>query len=236
MRNFWDLNYGEAGFEFYGVYHFTCVLLIIFFGILFYKPWKKSKTFRKILAVTPITLEILRLIAVLLTGHYDSSYLPFHLCLFGAEFIAVDAFINKRFIKSCLFFLFMPAAFLSLFTPGWTEVNKLSYVAISSWIIHGINTFYPLYIVISKEYVPKFKEILYPLIFLIGILPVIKFLNKVFDANYFYIRDPYPGSFLEIIKNVFPNYIMGLYLVTFLVMIMVFLIYKSVIKVKNKKN
>lgn len=236
MRNFWDLDYGKAGFEFYGVYHFICVLLIIFFGILFYKPWKKSKNFRRILAVTPITLEILRLIAVLLTGHYDSSYLPFHLCLFGAEFIAVDSFINKRFIKACLFFLFMPAAILSLFTPGWTEVNKLSYVAISSWIIHGINAFYPLYIVISKEYVPKIKEILYPFIFLIVMLPIIKFLNRVFDANYFYIRDPYPGSLLETIKNVFPNYIMGLYLVTLCVMIIVFLIYKGVTKVTNKKK
>ncbi|NMW85722.1 YwaF family protein [Peptoniphilus sp. AGMB00490] len=232
MRNFWDLNYGEVGFEFFGRYHFTCIFIIFIFAIILYKPWKNNKNFRKVFAIMPITLEIIRLIIVLMTGHYDSSYLPFHLCLFGAQFMALDVFFKSKFIRASLFFLFMPAAILSLITPGWTSVNRYSYVAIISWIIHGANSFYPIYLVLSKKYKPKLIDIIYPAIFIIAMLPIIRILNKKLSANYFFIEEPYIGSPLEVIKNVFPNYILGLFTVTIFVMVMTFFIYKLILKLK----
>lgn len=235
MRNFWDLNYGEVGFEFYGRYHFACIFIIFIFAIILYKPWNNNKNFRKVFAIMPIALEIIRLIMVLITGHYDSSYLPFHLCLFGAQFMALDVFFESKFIKASLFFLFMPAGILSLITPGWNNVNKYSYVAIISWIIHGVNSFYPIYLVISKEYKPNLKDIIYPVIFIIIILPIIKVLNKKLSANYFFIEEPYIGSPLEAIKNVFPNYILGLFIVTIFVMVMTFFIYKLILRLKIQK-
>lgn len=195
---------------------------------------KNNRTFRKILAVMPIALEMIRLIAVLIDGHYDSSYLPFHLCLFGAQFMALDAFYESKFIKASLYFLFMPAALLSLFTPGWDMVNKYSYVALVSWIIHGINTFYPVYLVISKEYEPKLKDIIYPSIFIVFILPIIKVLNKKLNANYFFIEEPYEGSPLATIKNIFPNYILGLLIATIFVMVLTFFIYKLIARLRKK--
>ena len=185
MRNFWDLDYGEVGFSFYGTYHFACLFIIFIFGVFLYKPWKNNKKFRKIIALLPISLEIIRLLAVLIDGHYDSSYLPFHLCLIGAQFMAVDAFYDSKIIKSCLYYLFMPAAILSLFTPGWDQVNKYSYVAIISWIIHGINAFYPIYLVISKQYLPRLRDLIYPIIFILVTLPIIKVLNKKLEEEVF---------------------------------------------------
>lgn len=234
MRNFWDLDYGEVGFKFFGSYHLFCLAIIFIFAIFLYKPWKNNKNFRKILAVMPIALEMIRLLAVLIDGHYDSSYLPFHLCLFGAQFMALDAFYESKFIKASLYFLFMPAALLSLFTPGWDMVNRYSYVALISWIIHGINTFYPIYLVLSKEYEPKLKDILYPVIFIILILPIIKVLNKKLNANYFFIEEPYEASPLATIKNIFPNYILGLLIVTLFVMVITFFIYKLIAKLRKK--
>lgn len=234
MRNFWDLDYGEVGFKFYGTYHFACLLIIFVFGIVLYKPWRERKNFRRFLALTPISLEMIRLVGVLMSGHYDSSYLPFHLCLIGSQFMAVDAFVDRKFIKACLYYLFMPAAILSLFTPGWDMVNKYSYVAIISWIIHGINAFYPIYLVLSKEYTPKLRDIIYPIIFILVTLPIIKTLNKKLDANYYFIEEPYEGSALATIKDVFPNYVVGLFIVTVLVMVMTFFIYKLIIKIRKK--
>lgn len=236
MRNFWDLDYGEVGFKFYGAYHYSCILIIFICGIIFYKPWKEKETFRKTLAVMPIALEILRLFAVLIDGHYDPSYLPFHLCLFGAQFMALDAFYDSRFIKSCLYYLFMPAAILSLFTPGWDQVNKYSYVAIISWIIHGVNSFYPMYLVISGDYVPRLRDIINPTAFILVMIPIIRILNRKFSENYFYIEEPFPGSPLETIKNVFPNYIVGLFIVTVFVMVLTFFIYKIISKFKIKAS
>lgn len=234
MRNFWDLDYGEVGFNFYGTYHFACLFIIFIFAIFLYKPWKNNKKFRKILAILPISLEIIRLLAVLIDGHYDSSYLPFHLCLIGAQFMAVDAFYDSKIIKSCLYYLFMPAAILSLFTPGWNQVNKYSYVAIISWIIHGINAFYPIYLVISRQYLPRLRDLIYPVIFIIVTLPIIKVLNKKLEANYYFIEEPYEGSALATIKNVFPNYIVGLFIVTVFVMVLTFFIYKLIVSLRKK--
>lgn len=234
MRNFWDLDYGQVGFKFYGAYHFIWLFIIFIFGLFLYKPWKKSKKFRKVIAILPISLEIIRLIAVLIDGHYDSSYLPFHLCLIGSQFMAVDAFYDSKIIKSCLYYLFMPAAILSLNTPGWDQVNKYSYVAIISWIIHGINSFYPIYLVISKEYLPKLRDIIYPVIFILFTLPIIKILNKKLNANYYFIEEPYEGSALATIKNVFPNYIVGLFIVTVFVMVLTFFIYKLIVSLRKK--
>lgn len=234
MRNFWDLDYGEVGFKFYGTYHFACLLIIFVFGIVLYKPWRERKNFRSFLALTPISLEMIRLVGVLMSGHYDSSYLPFHLCLIGSQFMAVDAFVDRKFIKACLYYLFMPAAILSLLTPGWDMVNKYSYVAIISWIIHGVNAFYPIYLVLSKEYTPKLRDIIYPIIFILVTLPIIKTLNKKLNANYYFIEEPYAGSPLEIIKEISPNYVLGLFMVTVLVMLMTFFIYKLIIKIRKK--
>lgn len=234
MRNFWDLNYGEPGFKFFGAYHFACLFIIFIFGVFLYKPWKNNKKFRKILAILPISLEIIRLLAVLIDGHYDSSYLPFHLCLIGAQFMALDAFYDSKIIKSCLYYLFMPAAILSLFTPGWDQVNKYSYVAIISWIIHGINAFYPIYLVISRQYLPRLRDLIYPVIFIIVTLPIIKVLNKKLEANYYFIEEPYEGSALATIKNVFPNYIVGLFIVTIFVMVLTFFIYKLIVSFRKK--
>lgn len=234
MRNFWDLDYGEVGFKFFGIYHYACLAIIFVFGIVLYKPWKERKNFRRFLALTPISLEMIRLVGVLMSGHYDSSYLPFHLCLIGSQFMALDAFVDRKFIKACLYYLFMPAAILSLLTPGWDMVNKYSYVAIISWIIHGINAFYPIYLVLSKEYTPKLRYISYPIVFILVTLPIIKTLNKKLDANYYFIEEPYEGSALATIKDVFPNYVVGLFIVTVLVMLMTFLIYKLIIKIRKK--
>lgn len=234
MRNFWDLDYGEVGFKFYGTYHLACLFIIFILGINLYRPWRESKGFRIFLALSPISLEMIRLVGVLVSGHYDSSYLPFHLCIIGSEFMAADAFFEKKFIKACLYYLFMPAAVLSLFTPGWDTVNKYSYVAIISWIIHGINAFYPIYLVLSKEYTPKLRDIIYPIIFILVTLPIIKTLNKKLDANYYFIEEPYEGSALATIKDVFPNYVVGLFIVTVLVMVMTFFIYKLIIKIRKK--
>ena len=234
MRNFWDLNYGEPGFKFFGAYHFACLFIIFIFGVFLYKPWKNNKKFRKILAILPISLEIIRLLAVLIDGHYDSSYLPFHLCLIGAQFMALDAFYDSKIIKSCLYYLFMPAAILSLLTPGWDQVNKYSYVAIISWIIHGINAFYPIYLVISRQYLPRLRDLIYPVIFIIVTLPIIKVLNKKLEANYYFIEEPYEGSPLATIKNVFPNYIVGLFIVTIFVMVLTFFIYKLIVSLRKK--
>lgn len=233
MRNFWDLDYGPVGFKFYGTYHFVCLAIIFIFGIILYRPWRENKNFRIFLAISPISFEMIRLIAVLIDGHYDSSYLPFHLCLIGAQFMAVDAFYDSKIIKACLYYLFMPAAILSLFTPGWDQVNKYSYVAIISWIIHGVNAFYPIYLVISKEYLPKLRDIIYPVIFILVTLPIIKVLNKKLDANYYFIEEPYEGSALATIKDVFPNYVVGLFIVTVLIMLMTFLIYRIILKLKK---
>lgn len=234
MRNFWDLDYGEVGFKFYGTYHLACLFIIFILGINLYRPWRESKGFRIFLALSPISLEMIRLIAVLKTGHYDSSYLPFHLCIIGSEFMAADAFFEKKFIKACLYYLFMPAAILSLFTPGWDTANKYSYVAIISWIIHGINAFYPIYLVLSKEYTPRIRDISYPIIFILVTLPIIKVLNRKLGANYYFIEEPYGGSPLEIIKEIFPDYVLGLFIVTVLVMVMTFFIYKLIIKIRKK--
>ena len=73
MRNFWDLNYGEPGFKFFGAYHFACLFIIFIFGVFLYKPWKNNKKFRKIFAILPISLEIIRLIAVLICSRKISD-------------------------------------------------------------------------------------------------------------------------------------------------------------------
>ena len=128
----------------------------------------------------------------------------------------------------------MPAAILSLLTPGWDQVNKYSYVAIISWIIHGINSFYPIFLVISKEYLPRLRDLIYPVIFILVTLPIIKILNKKFNANYYFIEEPYEGSPLATIKNVFPNYILGLFIVTVFVMVLTFFIYKLIVSLRKK--
>ena len=51
---------------------------------------------------------------------------------------------------------------------------------------------------------------------------------------YYFIEEPYEGSALATIKDVFPNYVVGLFIVTVLVMVMTFFIYKLIIKIRKK--
>lgn len=229
LRNFYDLSYKPYGFKFYTTFHFVMLFVIILAGVLFYKPYSRNKKFKVILHVVPITLELIRLALVYNTEYYMVSYLPFHLCIWGTYFLVLDlVFVDSKFIKSCLFYLFMTGAILALIFPDWGLLNKYSYVSMISWIIHAILVFIPIYMILNGEYKPKFLDIKYPLIFIIAILPLIKYLNSRFDANFFYINEPSHGSPLEIIYKYAPNYILTLMLITAVVMALVYLVYRLI--------
>lgn len=237
LRNFYDLSYKPYGFKFYTTFHFVMVFIIITAGILLYKPYLKNKKLKVLLQVIPIVLELIRLALVYNTEYFIPSYLPFHLCIWGTYFLVLDLLVkDSRFVKACLFYLFMTGAILALVFPDWGQLNKYSYVSLISWIIHGILVIVPLYMIIDGVYRPKFLDIKYPLLFIVAVLPVIKYLNAKFDANFFYINEPSPGSPLEIIYKYSPNYILALVIITTLVMCLVYFIYNFINLLITRRN
>lgn len=236
FRNFYDLGYMPYGFEFFTPFHFTVLAIIILVGVYLYKPYKNSIKVRRTLKAIPLIIELIRLFFVYDTPYYDPSYLPFHMCIWGTYFLVLDIFLYRnRFIRSTLFFLFMPGALAALIFPAWGELNKFSYVSIISWIIHSILVYIPVYFVLNHEYKPRFTDIFNPLIFCTILTPFIKWLNKTLDANYFFMNEPSEGSPLVAIYKYFPNYLLGLFLAAFVVMVAIFLIYKILEKIFRRR-
>ena len=135
MNDFWksyDITHAEYGADYrcyplYGTVHLMelAISLAFIVGAALWYRRSSARTRRRILVgVTALLLldEAALLLGMALTGQWNWSYLPLHLCNINVFVCLYNTITDRNWCKEELYALCIPGAMLALLCPSWLDV------------------------------------------------------------------------------------------------------------------
>lgn len=189
------------------------IILTVMSGALFAvskSTDKRVTVILRCLAVSHFVLEIVQDI-LLVREQYDPYWmLPLHLCNLGIFVNLASAFSKgkvRAIFSEISVMLIMPGALGALLFPDWNYRPLLSPVSIIIYVTHTILVLIPIIMIIRKICDIRFSHVIYPLIFMILIVPPIYLVNTKLNTNYLFLRFPVDNSPLSFVYDTFtPKY------------------------------
>ncbi len=162
MNDFWksyDITHAELGPNFrcyplYGKIHLIELALSLVFIVgmaLWYRRSSASARRRILVGVTIALLadEAALLLGMALTGQWNWSYLPLHLCSINVFVCLYNTLTDQNWCKEELYALCIPGAALALLCPSWLDVPSWwTLINLHSISIHALLVLYPVLLVV----------------------------------------------------------------------------------------
>ena len=195
----------DVGYELYSLTHIAaitvCIITIILITV-WYAVSKEERRLkiRRITAIIPIVLMILRYIYVLICGAPIVYELPLHLCSMTGIFCLVYEFFLKEspFVRSvlgqALYALCLPGAMMAILFPNGTIYPIIHYISLESYLFHVLIIAYICIRLIDKGIEPSVREAYKSIIFLLVIVPPVYLFNVIFKTNFMFVIWPSSGS------------------------------------------
>ena len=205
MNDFWksyDITHAELGpnFRCYPLYgNIHLIELALSLGVhcgdgSVVPPQLGLCTRRRILVGVTIALladEAALLLGMALTGQWNWSYLPLHLCSINVFVCLYNTLTDQNWCKEELYALCIPGAALALLCPSWLDVPSWwTLINLHSISIHALLVLYPVLLVV-RGYRPSARRAPQVLAFLFGSALPIYFLNKPLNTNFYFLNNPY---------------------------------------------
>ncbi len=135
--------------------------------------------------------EAALLLGMALTGQWNWSYLPLHLCSINVFVCLYNTLTDQNWCKEELYALCIPGAALALLCPSWLDVPSWwTLINLHSISIHALLVLYPVLLVV-RGYRPSARRAPQVLAFLFGSALPIYFLNKPLNTNFYFLNNPY---------------------------------------------
>ncbi len=243
MEYFWseenDIPEG-LGFSLFGKEHlmFMAVsILLVFLWVFFYKrAGDKRRTFLIITALLLPALELWKILFLISVNRFGMGHLPLHFCSMAIYLYPAYAMMQKGRIKEVLgdfcCCVLLPAGLAAVIFPDWTMYPIMSFMSISSFIWHTLQTALPLCILFTEEVCADKKSFVYCVIILIIPAGFMYVFDVVFHCNYWFLLYPVPGP-LEMIYKTFGT-AMYLPALSGMVLLVVFITWILIRKIKQK--
>ena len=167
----------------YSLGHFIWLGLLFFLIFFFGKKYRaadedKRKKIRIVIASLIMLDEIVKDIIMPITGLWDWSFLPFHLCSISVFVVFIHALTGNRILEEYAYAITLPTASMAMAFPDWTGALPLLY----------------------GGFIPSAKQ-LFRLIPIVAFLAfVMYFVNGALGTNFFFVNgggDGNPLTFLE---------------------------------------
>lgn len=185
-----------------------CVLLC-----MIYRGMDKNGRYRLGLSVSGaiVFLEAFRIAAQIITGVFNATYLPLHLCGLAVYFTLIHAISGNALLGDVLYGICMPSAICALVFPDWIRYPILNMQSIQSFLAHILLASYPIMRMAGGDLRPAAKRLPKCLLFIMAFAVPMYFLNKLLGTNFFFLNWPSPGSPLELFEKPLgnPGYILG---------------------------
>lgn len=216
-----------SGFELYGFEHLMWLFVIGFFCIVSTKWYLQMNNHRRkyvsVLfgSLLPL-MGIYRDVVLMVTGHFDRAFLPFHLCSMALWIGAIYVWTRNRFIGVVYLLLCVPGALSALLFPDWSMYPFCNFMHIHAFLSHGGIVCLGVWIFCSGELRPAWKDIWMPVVFgLAGILMMWP-INHYLGTNYWFVSSPSPNSPLIFIADLCGNqwYLLGYIVFCFFIIIL----------------
>lgn len=135
--------------------------------------------------------------------------MPLELCNIGLILCVILLFTRNKFVFELLFFIAILGATQAIFTPALTY-DFPHFRFFHFFYAHMIVVWVSLYFTWAKGYYPTFRSVIKLIVFINLLLPVILFVNKWTNGNYWFLRHkPKSSSFLDVLGP-YPWYIFSL--------------------------
>lgn len=204
------------GMDSYSLGHFIWLGLLFFLIFFFGKKYRaadedKRKKIRIVIASLIMLDEIVKDIIMPITGQWDWSFLPFHLCSISVFVVFIHALTGNRILEEYTYAITLPTASMAMAFPDWTgALPCMNLMCIHSFSIHLLLVLYPC-LLLYGGFIPSAKQ-LFRLIPIVAFLAfVMYFVNGALGTNFFFVNgggDGNPLTFLE-------KYIGGWYRIAF---------------------
>lgn len=200
----------------YSLGHFIWLGLLFFLIFFLGKKYRaadedKRKKIRIAIASLIMLDEIVKDIIMPITGQWDWSFLPFHLCSISVFVVFIHALTVNRILEEYTYAITLPTASMAMAFPDWTgALPCMNLMCIHSFSIHLLLVLYPC-LLLYGGFIPSAKQ-LFRLIPIVAFLAfVMYFVNGALGTNFFFVNgggDGNPLTFLE-------KYIGGWYRIAF---------------------
>ena len=193
------------GMDSYSLGHFIWLGLLFFLIFFFGKKYRaadedKRKKIRIAIASLIMLDEIVKDIIMPITGQWDWSFLPFHLCSISVFVVFIHALTGNRILEEYTYAITLPTASMAMAFPDWTgALPCMNLMCIHSFSIHLLLVLYPC-LLLYGGFIPSAKQ-LFRLIPIVAFLAfVMYFVNGALGTNFFFVNgggDGNPLTFLE---------------------------------------
>ena len=193
------------GMDSYSFGHFIWLGLLFFLIFFLGKKYRaadedKRKKIRIAIASLIMLDEIVKDIIMPITGQWDWSFLPFHLCSISVFVVFIHALTGNRMLEEYTYAITLPTASMAMAFPDWTgALPCMNLMCIHSFSIHLLLVLYPC-LLLYGGFIPSAKQ-LFRLIPIVAFLAfVMYFVNGALGTNFFFVNgggDGNPLTFLE---------------------------------------
>ncbi len=210
MKNMYFFTYetdlpADVGYELFSPPHMAAIivslLMIVSITVMYAVSAPRRKTsIRRLTAIIPVVLIIVRLTYVVLYGASVVYELPLHLCSMTGFFCFIYEFSLKRspYIRSVLgqamYSLCLPGALMAILFPNGTIYPIIHYISFESYLFHILIISYICIRIYDKGIQPYVREAYKSIVFLLVVIPPIFLFNVIFKTNYMFVIWPSAGS------------------------------------------
>ena len=189
----------------YSLGHFIWLGLLFFLIFFLGKKYRaadedKRKKIRIAIASLIMLDEIVKDIIMPITGQWNWSFLPLHLCSISVFVVFIHALTGNRILEEYTYAITLPTASMAMAFPDWTgALPCMNLMCIHSFSIHLLLVLYPC-LLLYGGFIPSAKQ-LFRLIPIVAFLAfVMYFVNGALGTNFFFVNgggDGNPLTFLE---------------------------------------
>ncbi|MDE5863089.1 MAG: YwaF family protein [Lachnospiraceae bacterium] len=188
-----------SGFVLFGPCHLMWLFCIaVFTGISAYLYKKQGEEERReinhVMGIVFPVISIYRDMVLMLTGHFDRGFLPFHLCSMALWIATLYAWTEWRFVGVIYVLLCVPGAVGALLFPNWDAYPFFNYMHIHGFISHGLIVAFGIWLVLSDKVVSKWKDFWMPVVFGIAGFILLRPINSILGTNFWFLNRPSHGS------------------------------------------
>lgn len=228
------------GFSHFGPIHLGWLIVFLVTIVANYFWYHKMgevgrSRWKKTIAVSLLTGEVLKIGLLLLTGRFLWTYLPLHLCGINIFLIVIHAWKPSRLLNNFLYTVCIPGAMAALLFPNWTTLPLANIYHFHSSIVHILLVMYPLIPALTGELHPSAKAIPRCLGLLVLMAIPIYGLNLLLDTNFMFLMYADPGNPLYWFGQNWGNHLLGFPVLITAVMIVMYVPMELWRKLHNRK-
>lgn len=201
----------DSGFMLFGPCHLTwlfCIAVLIGVSADWYKKQKEviQRKIDHIMGILFPVIAVYRDAVLMITGHFDRGFLPFHLCSMALWIAVIYIWTQNRFWGVIYVLLCVPGAAGALLFPNWDAYPFFNYMHIHGFFSHGLIVAFGIWLIVAGRVVPDWKDFWMPVVFGVAGFFIIHWLNGILGTNFWFLNNPSHGSPLVWILEITGEY------------------------------